>query len=654
MKVRLTILIPLFCSFIVDAQRTYTIDTSNVSRDSSGVMRLVRAAALASFTNPEEGRLIAKKAILLAKEIGYKKGEAEALTSYGETFNFSGDFPTALKIQFEALQINKELKDSFGIAEVMGTIGLYYHQLKQYRQGLAYLQPASNFFQRLNGAYRGSFELATIAQVYLALKMNDSARYYGLKALELFTDDPSTPHLKQFVLRTVGSVYAQSGNTDSALVFYRRSILISRGMDDRLNTTTTETKMANLFVTVHDYDSALWYAKSAFNDARSISAKFDELEATELLVKLYQQKQEKDSVLFYLTMAFAAKDSLYGPEKVRQLQLLALGEQQRQQEILREHEQYKARIKYITLLAVIAASLLLSFTLYKRNKRKQHTNLLLQRQKQKVESTLSELRSTQQQLIQSEKMASLGELTAGIAHEIQNPLNFVNNFSEVNEELIKELKAEAANGNLDDVKTIVNDIASNSEKINHHGKRAEAIVKSMLLHSRTSSGQKELTDINALCDEYLRLAYHGLRAKDKSFSAEIETEFDNSVGKMNIVPQEIGRILLNLVNNAFYAVSEKTKVPRFSEDGYEFEPVVKVTTKRAGDKVLISVADNGNGIPQNIVDKIFQPFFTTKPTGQGTGLGLSLAYDIIKAHGGEIRVNAKEGEGSEFTIELPN
>ena len=651
MKLRLTILISLFCHFIVGAQGNYTVDTSGVSKDSNGVIRLVRAATLASFTNPEEGRLIAKKAVGLANEIGYKKGEAKALTAYGETFNFSGDFPTALKIQFEALQINKELKDSFGIAEVMGSIGFYYDQLQQYRQALAYLQPASDFFQRLKGPYRGSFELATMAQVYLALKMNDSARYYGLKALQLFTDDPSTLHLKQFVLRTVGSVYAGSGNVDSALVFFRRSVLISRGMDDRLNTTKTEAKMADLFITVHKYDSALWYAKCAFNDARSISAKFDELEATELLVKLYQQKQEKDSVLFYLTMAFAAKDSLYGPEKVRQLQLLALGEQQRQQEILREHEQYKARIKYITLLAVIAASLLLSFTLYKRNKRKQHTNLLLQRQKQKVESTLSELRSTQQQLIQSEKMASLGELTAGIAHEIENPLNFVNNFSEVNEELIRELKTEADKGDLAEVKAIVNDIASNSEKINLHGRRADAIVKAMLQHSRASTGQRELTDINRLAEEYLRLAYHGLRAKDKSFTAAIETNLDDSIEKINIVPQDIGRAILNLITNAFYAVNEKAKLQSAS-GGYT--PQVTISTKKRKDEVEIRVKDNGNGIAQDIIDKIFQPFFTTKPTGQGTGLGLSLAYDIIKAHGGEIRVNAKEGEGSEFTIELPN
>jgi ligand-binding sensor domain-containing protein/signal transduction histidine kinase len=272
-------------------------------------------------------------------------------------------------------------------------------------------------------------------------------------------------------------------------------------------------------------------------------------------------------------------------------------------------------------------------------------------QAKEIEKAYHELRTTQAQLIQSEKMASLGELTAGIAHEIQNPLNFVNNFSEVNREMIDELQTELKSGNVDEAINISNDIKNNEEKINHHGKRADAIVKGMLQHSRASSGQKEPTDINKLSDEYLRLSYHGMRARDKSFNAEFKTEFDETVGKINVVPQDIGRVLLNLFNNAFYAVNEKKKSYELSAMNYE--PLVTVQTKKVNDKLEIRVSDNGNGIPQNIVDKIFQPFFTTKPTGQGTGLGLSLAYDIIKAHGGEIKVVTKEGEGSEFVIQLP-
>jgi two-component system NtrC family sensor kinase len=270
------------------------------------------------------------------------------------------------------------------------------------------------------------------------------------------------------------------------------------------------------------------------------------------------------------------------------------------------------------------------------------------RQTAEIRTTLDNLKSTQSQLIQSEKMASLGELTAGIAHEIQNPLNFVNNFSEVSNELISEMVEEVDNGNTNEAKAIAENIKQNLEKIINHGKRADAIVKGMLQHSRSNVGVKEPTDINALADEYLRLAYHGLRAKDNSFNATMKTDFDESIGKINIIPQDIGRVLLNLFNNAFYAVAEKKKQ---IDDNYE--PKISVSTKKINDKVVLMVMDNGNGISQKMVDKIFQPFFTTKPTGQGTGLGLSLSYDIVKAHGGEIKVETKEGEGSEFTIELP-
>ncbi len=287
-------------------------------------------------------------------------------------------------------------------------------------------------------------------------------------------------------------------------------------------------------------------------------------------------------------------------------------------------------------------------------------------QAKEIEKAYTELKSTQSQLIQSEKMASLGELTAGIAHEIQNPLNFVNNFSEVNRELLVEMKDELKKGNLDEVNAIADDIIGNEEKINHHGKRADAIVKGMLQHSRSSSGVKEPTDINALADEYLRLAYHGLRAKDKSFNATMKTDFDESIGMINIIPQDFGRVILNLITNAFYAVTEKKNGPTESATGKAsdfkgsedlpglsiYEPTVSISTKRTNNKVEVLIKDNGIGIPQNVLDKIFLPFFTTKPTGQGTGLGLSMSYDIIKAHGGELKVETIEGEQTQFIIRL--
>ena len=278
----------------------------------------------------------------------------------------------------------------------------------------------------------------------------------------------------------------------------------------------------------------------------------------------------------------------------------------------------------------------------------------LTKQTQELKQTIEELKSTQRQLIQSEKMASLGELTAGIAHEIQNPLNFVNNFSEVNKELLVEMDEEIKKGNFEEVKLIAKDISDNEEKINHHGKRADAIVKGMLQHSRSSTGVKEPTDINALADEYLRLAYHGLRAKDKSFNATMKTSYDSNIGNINIIPQDVGRLILNLITNAFYAVTEKKKASDLAKQTPSYEPTVSISTRKIGGRIEIRVADNGNGIPQKALDKIFQPFFTTKPTGQGTGLGLSLSYDIVKAHNGNLRVNNKEGEGAEFIITLPS
>jgi signal transduction histidine kinase len=309
---------------------------------------------------------------------------------------------------------------------------------------------------------------------------------------------------------------------------------------------------------------------------------------------------------------------------------------------------------------------ILDFKLDRTEKVKRTTSILLEetiaeleQKRSAVEEALAELQATQKQLIHAEKMASLGELTAGIAHEIQNPLNFVNNFSEVSHELIDEMNEELAKGAVSEAKEIAGDLKQNLEKITHHGKRADSIVKGMLQHSRSSEGRKESTDINALVDEYLRLAYHGLRAKDKSFNTEIITQFDESLPKVAVMQQEIGRVFLNLINNAFYAVNEKAKAHHEKTDGVPYTPVVKVSTSHSLNKkddrfvVQIAVSDNGSGIPKDIAEKIFQPFFTTKPTGQGTGLGLSLSYDILKAHGGRLSLNPEIGEGTEFIIELP-
>jgi signal transduction histidine kinase len=377
----------------------------------------------------------------------------------------------------------------------------------------------------------------------------------------------------------------------------------------------------------------------------------------ENLAKSYALKHQQDSAYKYQGIALATYDSLY-KNRIKGLtgfQQLSFDQQLQLHQLEAEKIAAQNRYRIYGLLAGLGVILLIGLFLYRNNQQQRKANQRLQQQKQeteeqkqKAEKAYQELKTTQAQLIQSEKMASLGELTAGIAHEIQNPLNFVNNFSEVSVELVDDLKKEATEGNTEEVIAIANDIVDNLQKVVGHGKRADAIVKGMLEHSRASSGKKEPTDINALADEYLRLAYHGLRAKDKDFNATIETDFDESTGRIEVVPQDIGRVLLNLYNNAFYAVSVRKKA-----EGEGFKPTVKIQTKKVDGTVEVVVKDNGNGIPENLINKIFQPFFTTKPTGQGTGLGLSLSYDIIKAHGGEIKVESKEAQGSEFIVQLP-
>ncbi|HLG38137.1 MAG TPA: ATP-binding protein, partial [Chitinophagaceae bacterium] len=402
--------------------------------------------------------------------------------------------------------------------------------------------------------------------------------------------------------------------------------------------------LSSVYADLKKTDSAFYYAKESLKIFEKRKDPVGKKDAYNLFASYFDQLGRTDSATVYLKLAKSLSDSLSVEERKNLLafQDVVVDEQAKLEKLEKEKIQTQAKIRTYSLLAGLGVFLGIVLILYRNNRQKQKANKVL-------EKTLSNLKSTQSQLIQSEKMASLGELTAGIAHEIQNPLNFVNNFSEVSNELIDEMKDEIKKGNYDDVNAIADDVKQNLEKINHHGKRADAIVKGMLQHSRSSTGQKEPTDINALADEYLRLSYHGLRAKDKSFNAKFETDLDRSIEKINIIGQDIGRVILNLINNAFYAVSEKKK--HASANGYE--PTVTVCTKKIDNKIEIRVRDNGNGIPQKVLDKIFQPFFTTKPTGQGTGLGLSLSYDIVNAHGGEIKVETNEGMGSVFYIQLP-
>jgi len=551
-----------------------------------------------------------------------------------------GDLSSTLKYCLAPVPQFELAKDTFGLIFSNWGIAYSFAYSQKAEQALKYWKKAlslSNNYRR----HVHSTALNNLADCYNSFKLADSALPYIREAVRLDAEAGDSVSLASS-FGTLGETYLELKQYDTAIKFLRLSLSLAKRKNISFAIANTLNSMSRLFFETSELDTALVYAYRSLAYGQSdylLSA----MNNYDRLHEIFRLKYQPDSAYKYFQLTTNVRDSLLSMQKNQSIQILGFQEQFRQQEIKQAEKNYRIKLRTYALLTALGLFIILAIVFFRSTRQKQKA-------KTKIEKAYVELRATQSQLIQSEKMASLGELTAGIAHEIQNPLNFVNNFSEVNEELIKELKTQAAAGNFDEVKAIVSDIATNSEKINHHGKRAESIVKAMLQHSRTSSGQRELTDINALCDEYLRLAYHGLRAKDKSFNVNIKTDFDNSVGKRNIVPQEIGRLILNLINNAFYAVSEKAKLPS-APGGYEL--LVVVSTKRLNGKVEIKIKDNGNGIPEKIVDKIFQPFFTTKPTGQGTGLGLSLAYDIIKAHGGEIKVNTKDSEGSEFVIQLP-
>ena len=613
------------------------------SADTNRIKLLLEIAETYYFTKPDSSFIYSDSAVKLSRQLHSLRSEVTALNFAGESLRFRGDYSRALRMQMGALELNRKTKDIRGEAITLGFIGFTYVEFKEYRQGLNYLFAALLLNKQVYNQIQKTFSLTNIGNAYDFLGMPDSALYYQRSALVTYAGLAHGP-LKSLILTRLGRAFFGLGKKDSALLYYHKALQNAILVNDKVNDSKIERRLAELHESDQRYDSSLYYARLAFIHGNLSVQGLELLETSKLLAALFRQQKNLDSAFFYQDVARVMSDSLYGPEKFRELQLLLLEDQQRQQEIQQEQERYKNKTKMIALWSAIGVFLGIGFILYRNNYQKQKANKIL-------EKTLVDLRSTQSQLIQSEKMASLGELTAGIAHEIQNPLNFVNNFSDVNKELLIEMNEEVDKGNTGEIKKIAKNVIENGEKINYHGKRADAIVKNMLQHSRSSSGKKEATDINTLSDEYLRLAYHGLRARDKSFNATMKTDFDESIGKINIIPQDIGRVILNLINNAFYAVDEKKSFRQAQGDSYE--PTVSVSTKKINGKVEIKVADNGNGIPQKVLDKIFQPFFTTKPTGQGTGLGLSLSYDVIKVHGGEIRVETKVGEGTAFIIILP-
>jgi len=628
---------------------------SSSKEDTNKVWLLERLSENYSWSYADTATLYAQQGLLLAQKLHYNKGAAWCMTFLTAASTTYGNYAIALDYGYKALTIFKNLNDNSGIVNADIQLAFCYREQGDYGRALSYL------YSGLQLAQANRFENDIIeplggimASIYEKNNKLDSALFYAQKAYEHRSNWSGLFYI-------LGTIHEKLGHHQLAIYFFKQTIILAEHGYYLKDIIDAYNGISNVYVHAGNQDSAIYYSNQAMNQQFGKTYPLGLLNTAASLADIYKLKNNTDSALKYLRLTISLKDSLFNQQKTREAENYFFNAQLQEQKESEQQQQLRNKIKLYALLGVLIVVFIIGFILYRSNLNQKRAYKLLQkqkeetdRQKQKVEITLQELTSTQAQLIQSEKMASLGELTAGIAHEIQNPLNFVNNFSDVNKELLTELKEEADKGNIEEVKTIANNVKENEEKINHHGKRADAIVKGMLQHSKQTKGVKEPTDINALCDEYLRLSYHGMRAKDKSFNADFKTDFDESlsadeagIGKINIVPQDIARVLLNLFNNAFYETNEKKRTA-----AENYNPLVSVQTKKIDDKVEIAVSDNGNGIPQNIVDKIFQPFFTTKPTGQGTGLGLSLSYDIIKAHGGEIKVESKEGEGSKFLIRL--
>ncbi|GAB2839594.1 ATP-binding protein [Ferruginibacter profundus] len=592
---------------------------------------------------------LSKKLFDIAKQNNDIYIESAALSAAGQGYRLTGSYVKALEFHRKAVKLAEQSGNKILLGFALNQMAHIYKDRLENEKALTLYREAFRYFEATgrNDIWYACMNMAT---VYYNMGNYDSSLYYSNEAIKKVGNAraPGVGNMS-VIYATIAGIYDQKNRPDSVKKYFTLALDLANNTQSSRYLNATYVAVAEHFNRLQQYDSSAYYFKKAVNIVFGTEMNNLVLKPAKKLTEYYQNVNA-DSTVKYWKVYSAANDSVNSLRTNQQIQMLTFEEEQRKRDIEAAEVTYKNKIRTGLLLGGLAVFSLVAVILYRNNRQKQKANKVL-------ETTLANLKSTQSQLVQSEKMASLGELTAGIAHEIQNPLNFVNNFSEVNKELLAEMKEEIDKGNITVAKEIADDIIANEEKINHHGKRADAIVKGMLQHSRSSNGQKEPTDINALTDEYLRLAYHGLRAKDKSFNATLKTDYDTTIGKIKIIPQDIGRVILNLITNAFYVVGEKKKAsaekPGFENLTSVYEPTVFISTKKEGNKVLIRVKDNGNGIPSKVLDKIFQPFFTTKPTGQGTGLGLSLSYDIIKAHGGELKAETKAGEFAEFVITLP-
>jgi two-component system NtrC family sensor kinase len=606
-------------------------------------------------SDPDSGMYCVNQGLQLSQRIHYKHGELRMLTVKAIYLNRRGGLVESIKITFGVIPQAIAASDERVLALDYNNLGLCYLVLKNYHKSIDYyllfirVAESSHFADYEVTAYNNT------ARAYFDIGNIDSASYYNDRAYATAIRTNNIRNIA-YLIRNFGTVADARGDHKKAIDYFRKSIIVLKVKTNHYLLSEDNRRLADAYLHLKRTDSALYFAKGAYDEGKLDKDPELVMKASDMLASIYSSTGDYKNAWLYQQEKIVNGDSLFSREKSLQIQNLTFNEDQRRQQEAVARNAYEARVRFYTLLGILGVFVLIAGILLFANQQRKKANRVLHERNEQIETqhkalekSLSDLKTTQKQLIQSEKMASLGELTAGIAHEIQNPLNFVNNFSEVNTELIDEMQQEIDKGNFDEVKDIAINVKENQQKINQHGKRADFIVKGMLQHSRISTDERELTNINVLADEFFKLSYHGLRAKDKNFNAEMVTHFDPDLPKINMVQQDIGRVLLNLFNNAFYAVNQKHKTA-----GEGYKPEVSVTTSVENGQVVIKVKDNGVGIPDTIKDKIMQPFFTTKPTGEGTGLGLSLTYDmVVKGHGGKIEVNTKEGEFTEFTVSLP-
>jgi len=613
----------------------------------------------------------------LARNLGFRLWEADALELCGFITRNMDRYPASLQYFQQSMRIVEDPNSEKNtwkpeVLSMAGTpsaarltilafihidIGILYKRTGNYEKELTSFKECVRLAKELNDNILLSLGLGSIGAVFMDRNILDSALYYIQLEIE-YTEKSGYYKYYGSALQNVGNINFKQENYESARVYYNKAIKVAKKNGNLRNLGGIYINLSELFLQISQPDSSLFFARKGLYLSEMTRLPNLELLAFKIQTRVFEKTGQIDSAYYYQNLAIVSSESIFGEEKIIHMQNLEFSEQLRLNELKEEKEKYQNKIRTRALLSGLVLILVVAGILYRNSRIRRKAYRLLHQQKNKIQATLAELKNAQSQLVHAEKMASLGELTAGIAHEIQNPLNFVNNFSEVSVDLIEEMDEEITDGNTEEIKAIAGDIKQNLEKIHHHGERASSIVKGMLEHSRAGDGKKEPTDLNAMADEYIRLAYHGLRAKDKSFNADFKADLDKNLPKVEVVGQDIARVVLNILSNAFHACAERsrsaTSAEALAKADNSYKPLVTISTKKLDKMVEIKVTDNGGGIPADILDKIFQPFFTTKASGEGTGLGLSLSYDIItKGHGGTIDINPEPDEGTKFIITIP-